>query len=211
MKITVAQYFIYLENVLEKLNQEEAYVTDLDLATGDGDHWANMHKGFATVVSEKETMTDLNLQQLFQQIGMKLMASIGGSSGILYGGAYMEASKKLQGIEALDLVSLLDVYDCMLKDIMKRGKGKPGEKTMIDALAPVVDTLREGLSNKDSEEKILESMIVAAKNGADSTKEMLAVRGRATYQADKGVGHLDPGAVTMSYQIEELCKMFLGA
>ena len=98
----------------------------------------------------------------------------------------------------------------MLNDIQTRGKAQRGFKTMIDALAPAVDAFTAGLEANSDEKELLESVRRAAEAGAEATKKMEAVRGRATYQADKGVGHLDPGAVTMAYQISALCDTVAG-
>ena len=97
----------------------------------------------------------------------------------------------------------------MLDAIMSRGNAQPGWKTMIDSLHPAVECYKACLAEGISEEETLKKVKQAALDGAESTKGMEAVRGRATYQADKGVGHLDPGAVTMSYQIETLTDYVL--
>ena len=82
--------------------------------------------------------------------------------------------------------------------------------TMIDALNPAVEELEKHLNSKEEDlVKIFENVKNAAINGAESTKDMPAIRGRASYQKDKGIGHLDPGAVTMAYQIELLCDYIL--
>ena len=82
---------------------------------------------------------------------------------------------------------------------------------MIDALAPAVEAFRLGLSEGLPEAELLTKVKAAAEAGAESTRAMEAVRGRATYQSGKGVGHLDPGAVTMSYQVAALCDVVLAS
>ena len=93
---------------------------------------------------------------------------------------------------------------------MDRGNSKPGFKTMIDALYPAVEEYRATLEAGVPEAELLQRVKKAAEDGAENTKNMEAVRGRACYQSDKGIGHLDPGAVTMAYQIEELADFILG-
>lgn len=205
MRVDSRLYVEYLEKAHKLIRENETYVTDLDLATGDGDHWSNLNKGFAALMEMKSELRELPLNQLFLKIGMTLMATIGGSSGVLYGGAYMAAARTLANKEAMDAADLCQVLNVMLEDIMNRGKAQRGFKTMIDALAPAVDAFREGLEKGLDEKVLLAGVKEASIQGANATKEMQAVRGRATYQADKGVGHLDPGAVTMSYQLAALC------
>jgi len=204
MKLSARAYADYLTLAYERIHEQEEYVTNLDLATGDGDHWANLNKGFSKLAEMHDELAAMTLEQLFKKVGMTMMAVIGGSSGVLYGGAYVAASKALNATEALDMEKLGEILEIMLNDIMTRGRAQRGWKTMIDALAPAVDALKLGLDDGAQEEAILSAMVQSAKDGAEATRAMEAIRGRANYQADKGVGHLDPGAVTMALQIEAL-------
>lgn len=210
MKINTIDYLKYIENVYEKLQNNREYVTNLDLATGDGDHWNNMNIGFGDLLKNSEKYKDLPMDQLFKNIGMTMMSKIGGSSGVLYGGAYLAAAKALKGKEEFDLEDIYLALKTMVEDMKKRGKTEVGSKTMIDALNPAVEELEKHLNSKEEDlVKIFENVKNAAINGAESTKDMPAIRGRASYQKDKGIGHLDPGAVTMAYQIELLCDYIL--
>lgn len=202
--ITVEEYIAYLDKVAQKIGAEKEYISALDAATGDGDHWANMNTGFEKLVQEREALAALPLSVCFQKIGMLMMNSIGGSSGILYGGAYMAAARTLKGKEVIDREALGQVLQAMVEDMCTRGGSKPGYKTMIDALYPAAEAYRSFMEQGADEAEVLTAAKQAALKGAESTREMEAVRGRAYYQPDKGVGHLDPGAVTMSYQIEIL-------
>lgn len=210
MKINTIDYLKYIENVYEKLQNNREYVTNLDLATGDGDHWNNMNIGFGDLLKNSEKYKDLPMDQLFKNIGMTMMSKIGGSSGVLYGGAYLAAAKTLKGKEEFDIEDIYLALKTMVEDMKKRGKTEVGSKTMIDALNPAVEELEKHLNSREEDlVKIFENVKNAAINGAESTKDMPAIRGRASYQKDKGIGHLDPGAVTMAYQIELLCDYIL--
>lgn len=208
-KITSEDYAEYIEKAYEVIVKNGDYVTELDLATGDGDHWSNLNMGFKKLVEEKERLSKLNISDELKEIGKIMMSVIGGSSGVLYGSAYLAAAKAVKGKEYLDNEGLYLVLSAMLDAIIQRGQAKPGFKTMIDSLDPAVTEYKNCLDNKVSDNELCERVKKAAIEGADNTKNMEAVRGRATYQADKGVGHLDPGAVTMSYQISELMDLAL--
>lgn len=210
-KLDSSNYVEYLKDFYSLLQEKKDYVTGLDLATGDGDHWLNMNTGFGEVIKIEEELKEMTLQNVFKKIGMILMSKIGGSSGVLYGGAYMAASKVLGDVDYIGKNELYEVYSAMLEDIMKRGKTEVGQKTMVDALAPVVDKLKEQIDGEANDKDLLEAMAKAALDGAEATKDMPAIRGRASYQTNKGVGHLDPGAVTMAYQIEVLSKYILNS
>lgn len=199
----------YIKAFYDLLQEHKDYISELDLATGDGDHWLNMNTGFGELVKNADQIKDLSLQDAFKKISMILMSKVGGSSGVLYGGAYMAAAKTLEAVDYIGRDELYKVYSAMLEDIMKRGKTEVGSKTMVDALAPAVEELKKKIDEEASDEELLKAVAEAARKGADATKDMPALRGRASYQADKGIGHLDPGAVTMAYQIETLCNYIL--
>ncbi|HWR10480.1 MAG TPA: dihydroxyacetone kinase subunit DhaL [Rectinemataceae bacterium] len=204
MKIDSRQYMEYIARVAKKIEENKDYVTELDSVTGDGDHWANMDMGFRKLVDSRAELETLPIGELFKKLGMLIMSAVGGSSGVLYGSAYIKASQIIGSAPCLDLSLLCAVLDAELQAIMARGNAKPGYKTMIDSLSPAVDAMKAALAGGVDEAAALEALKRGAIEGMNSTKAMEAVKGRATYQSGKGVGHLDPGAVTMCYQLETL-------
>ena len=186
-ELTAADYAEYIKKAYALIHENGDYVTELDLATGDGDHWSNINMGFEKLVENSEKLAGMSVSDELKEIGKIMMAVIGGSSGVLYG-------KK----------ELCDVLEAMLNAIISRGQAQEGFKTMIDSLAPAVKEYKKCLEEDTDDKTLCERVKKAAVDGAENTKNMEAVRGRATYQANKGVGHLDPGAVTMSYQISVL-------
>ena len=207
--LTSSDYVDYIVNTARLIRENGEYISELDAATGDGDHWANLNLGFESLVAAGDELRGMPIDAAFRKIGVLMMSKIGGSSGILYGGGYMSASKKCAGSAELDAVGLCDALEAMLNDMMARGGAEPGMKTMIDALYPAVEAFRSGLVAGDDEKDILSAVKRAAMDGAEATRDMQAVKGRASYQTNKGVGHLDPGAVTMSYQIAMLCDLLI--
>ncbi|MFM1651571.1 dihydroxyacetone kinase subunit DhaL [Brevibacillus sp. B_LB10_24] len=209
-RISSKDYMQYLKNAAKMIDEHGDYITKLDAATGDGDHWTNISKGFEKLVSSAEELEQLPISDCFKRIGMLMMSTIGGSSGILYGGAYLAAAKKIEGKQDINSQELFQSLDAMVHSMMERGKAKPGYKTMIDALYPAVEAYQACMEKGLDETETLQAVKQAAIAGAQSTREMEAVRGRACYQANKGVGHIDPGAVTMSYQLSALVDTILG-
>lgn len=202
IELTTSDYVDYLKAVTEKIALEKDYVTELDAATGDGDHWTNMNTGFMKLMAAETELRGMSLADMFRKTAMIIMAGVGGSSGILYASAYMKAAAAAADLEVLDAPALLKVLDAELQGIMERGNAQPGFKTMIDPLFQAVEAMR-GAMDQD-EAAAVEAMRQGARAGMEATRDMEAVRGRACYQANKGVGHLDPGAVTMYYQLELL-------
>ncbi|WP_353847250.1 dihydroxyacetone kinase subunit DhaL [Clostridium sp.] len=200
-KLTAADYAEYIKRAYALIHDKGDYVTELDLATGDGDHWSNINMGFESLVKDIDSLAAMNISDELKEIGKIMMSVIGGSSGVLYGSAYLAAARAVQTKEALGRQELYDVLEAMLRAIASRGQAKEGFKTMLDSLAPAVKEYKVCLEHNCDDQTLCERVKKAAVDGAENTKNMEAVRGRATYQANKGVGHLDPGAVTMSYQI----------
>jgi len=203
--LTPADYVGYINAAAVKIRDNGDYITGLDAITGDGDHWANINMGFENLVAAGDAMKAMPMDGVFKKIGMIMMSKIGGSSGVLYGGAYMAAAKAVAGKAELSSEDLCASLEAMVNDMMQRGKAEPGYKTMIDSLYPAVQAYKAALAAGKSDADTLADVKKAAEDGAEATKGMQAVKGRASYQTDKGVGHLDPGAVTMSYQIGCLC------
>lgn len=202
IKMTAADYVDYLVRAGGQIELSGDYVTALDAKTGDGDHWVNLNMGFQKLLSLQDELRMLPLADLFKKVGMTLMSAIGGSSGVLYGGSYLAAAKAFREEETLDLRGILRLLETQLQAIMDRGKAQPGWKTMIDSLYEGVQAMGAALEEGADERAVLEALKQGSRRGMEHTREMEAVKGRASYQTNKGVGELDPGAVTMDIQLQ---------
>jgi len=196
---------LFLE-IAKKIESEKEYVTELDAVLGDGDHWVNINKGYQKIVSMEEKLRTLSLQNLFKTVGMSLMSTVGGSSGVLYGDAFITASKTLVDVEDIDLNKGVEVLQAALDAMMKRGKAKPGDKTMLDPLSDAIIAYRAALEAGEGKKIVGQKISEGAKKGMEDTKDMVAQKGRATYRQDKGVGYIDAGAMTMYYQLDIVGK-----
>lgn len=180
----------WIELFGEKITQNKERLNELDTAIGDGDHGSNLTRG-AAAVKEKASESEYdNLSDLFKDVGMTLVSKVGGASGPLYGSAFIEMAKKAKETEAIS-----DILVAGLEGIQKRGKAVTGEKTMIDAWAPVLEKIQAGALSEDNIEEALQS-----------TKDMKATKGRASYLGDRSIGHIDPGAQSSAYLFEALLE-----
>ena len=82
---------------------------------------------------------------------------------------------------------------------MARGKAQRGEKTMIEAIAPGIDALKEALANGEDLHSAARGAVAAVAAGAQATIPMLATKGRASYLGKRSIGHQDPGATSAHY------------
>lgn len=208
-QIDTKDFIAYFEQTKKVIAGQREYVTELDSTTGDGDHWVNINMGFEKITALSQELETMDLAAMFKKVGMTMYSAVGGSSGALYGSGYMAASRYCTGKDYLDVHSLYEMYEAMLQEIMKRGKTEPGQKTMLDALSQALLAYKAALDAQADEKEIITSFIEGAKQGAESTRDMEAVKGRASYRTDKGVGHLDPGAVTMAMQLESMGTIIL--
>lgn len=208
-QIDTKDFIAYFEQTKKVIAGQREYVTELDSTTGDGDYWVNINMGFEKITALSQELETMDLAAMFKKVGMTMYSAVGGSSGALYGSGYMAASRYCTGKDYLDVHSLYEMYEAMLQEIMKRGKTEPGQKTMLDALSQALLAYKAALDAQADEKEVITSFIEGAKQGAESTRDMEAVKGRASYRTDKGVGHLDPGAVTMAMQLESMGTIIL--
>ena len=109
------------------------------------------------------------------------------------------------GKDELDVAGWTAAVDAGIKGVQTRGKAEPGDKTMVDALLPALEALRQGGDLGDA----LERSADAAEEGMKATIPLEARKGRASYLGPRSVGHQDPGA-TSSYMLLRTAAETLG-
>jgi len=182
----------------EKLAENRDYLTQLDAAIGDADHGANMDRGFKAVLNRLAEFSDKDIGAIFKIVGMTLISTVGGAAGPLYGTFFLQAGSKTAGKMELSLADVSIAFDAALNGVVMRGKAEPGDKTMVDALTPAVDTLKKALADNAPLNIALQQMAGSARQGMEATIPLVARKGRASYLGDRSAGHQDPGA-TSSY------------
>ncbi|RVC77602.1 dihydroxyacetone kinase subunit L [Mesorhizobium sp. M4A.F.Ca.ET.022.05.2.1] len=159
-------------------------LTGLDQAIGDGDHGLNMKRGFEAVRADAEAIAAKPLPDALKAIGTKLVMTVGGASGPLFGTLFMALGKELPGTP--DRAALTAALGRAIEAVAARGKSQPGQKTMLDVLQPVYEALAQGKTGTEIAD--------AADHAADATVPMKALRGRASFLGDRSIGHMDAGA-----------------
>jgi phosphoenolpyruvate---glycerone phosphotransferase subunit DhaL len=175
-------------------------LTDLDQAVGDGDHGINMKRGFEAVRADAEATARKPLPDALKTIGTQLVMKVGGASGPLYGTLFLALGKEI----APDASNLSAAFATAVEAVKSRGKSQPGQKTMLDVLAPVQIALAEGGADLSAR------LPKVAASAADATIPMLATRGRASFLGDRSIGHMDPGARSSALMVASLCKALEG-
>lgn len=181
-----------IEATSEVIITHAEQLTALDQAIGDGDHGANMARGFREIVAQKDAIGALPLGQALQKAGMTLVLKVGGASGPLYGSLLMDMGKAVAA-EELSLADAAAMLEAGIAAVKRRGKAEAGEKTMLDVLCPVAEALVRA-SAAGEVESVGTRMVSAAAHGLHRTSYMKATKGRASFLGDRSIGHLDPGA-----------------
>jgi dihydroxyacetone kinase-like protein len=197
----------WLGRIADELHEKAQYLTQLDSPIGDADHGTNMDRGFAAVRAKFPTMTTMDISTQLKTVGSTLVSTVGGSSGPLYGTAFLRAAAAVTGksdLEAADVVSMLEAF---AGGVVTRGKAQTGEKTMVDALSPAVTAAKEALSQDVSLAEITARAAAAAEEGTKATIPMQATKGRASYLGERSVGHQDPGATSSTIMLTALAEV----
>ena len=195
-----------VKNIGKIMEENKEFLTELDLAIGDGDHGINMNKGFKAVYDKLENTHINNIQDIFKNTAMALISNVGGASGPLYGTIFMKASSVVGGKEELNIEDFEKILEASLEGVKARGKAQKGDKTMIDAIEPSLEALKTGIKEGLNTKKILENMKNEALNGVNYTKDIIARKGRASYLGERSIGHQDPGATSSYLILNEIYK-----
>ncbi len=199
--------FDSIRNIEITINNHKEEIEKLDQEIGDGDHIFNILRGLQELLNLKDKLVDETSDQIFKQLGMKIMTTVGGSSGALFATLLIGMSKKFNP-ELNDLNNLSEMFYEGVESMKKRGKSDIGEKTMLDVLIPVSKTLIN-LKHESNISKVAEKIIIIAKDGMLSTKDIIATKGRASFLGERAKGHIDPGARSSQLAIEAICNQFI--
>ena len=179
-------------------------LTELDARIGDGDHGINMRRGMEAVAAVLDAArADEGSADLLRSAGRRIISVVGGASGPLYGTLLIGTADEL-GDSPSDAGDLARALEQGVAAVGRRGRSEVGQKTMLDTLTPAAAALGSSLRGGASVADAADAAVAAARAGRESTREMVAQRGRASYLGDRARGHLDPGAASALIVIEAL-------
>ncbi|MFQ5340161.1 MAG: dihydroxyacetone kinase subunit DhaL [Anaerolineae bacterium] len=189
-----------IESIAQVLKENRDYLTELDAAIGDADHGINMDRGFIAVMQKLPSVQDKDIGTILKTVGMTLVSTVGGAGGPLYGTFFMRAGMSLGDKTEMDIHDFAAALEAARDGVVARGKANLEDKTMVDAITPALEALKEAVADGADSLTALHRMTDAAEEGMKHTIPMLAKRGRASYLGERSIGHQDPGA-TSSYLI----------
>lgn len=182
--------------IADKIIAKKPYLTEIDSAIGDGDHGIGMAGGMQKVKRKLlEMKAEENVYALFEAAGKAMLLSMGGASGVIFGSLYLAGAKGMEPKSVLTAEDVSEMEKKSLEAIKARGKAEPGDKTMVDALAPAVEAMEQGSSISLLE--MLKAAEAAAAQGVEDTKKYQAKFGRAKSLMERAIGYQDAGATSV--------------
>jgi len=194
------------DDIASEITHNKDYLTELDSIGGDGDHGVNLERGFLQVKSELGQLDGQDIGSILTSVGSILMSTVGGSTGSLYGASLMKAGSVCKGkseITAGDVTRILQECE---NTIVSLGGAKPGDKTMLDVLHPANVAVSKAAEESGDLVYILAEGAKAARLGLESTKSMVARKGRAMYLGNRTLGNYDVGAASLCLMIESCAR-----
>ena len=198
----LAQAELVVRVIAQTAVDNETYFCELDSVVGDGDFGYSLARGFEIVLSDWDGLGHTDPGSLLKKTALVLTKRIGGTSGPIWGTAFLRAGGTLGATpEAADVIAALRAA---IEGIKQRGNADVGDKTLLDSLVPAVDELEAALGEGDA--KALERAATTARTAAENTKGMLAMRGRASYTGERSRDSADAGAIGVAVMLEAVTK-----
>lgn len=187
----------------------ESEIESLDRTIGDGDHYINMKRGTETVAGMYNELLPLPADETLNKIGMKLLSTIGGASGPLFASFFMGMAKVIKQNGGNNPLEIAAAFAAGVQNIMQRGKADLGEKTMLDVLIPVSTTFTLSAAEGKNMAEICSAIKLAADTGLESTRNLIATKGRAAGLGERAIGHLDAGAKSCQVMVHAVCDLLI--
>jgi len=199
-----------LVSAVATIRENEDMLSKLDAVTGDGDHGSAMAKAAAAIEKAANEWDGASLKDLLYKAGWGTMCIDGGSTGPLFGSLLMGMSEGVGDAQTLDAPALAGAFEAGLTKLQVHSKALVGDKTMMDALIPAIEAIRTAADASAGVDQAMSQAADAAANGAQATADMQAKFGRARNLGERTIGHVDPGATSMSLIFKAFSETLAG-
>ena len=179
---------------------------DLDAVVGDGDFGYSLARGFEIVLNDWDSYDRSDIGTFLKKIAVVITSRIGGTSGPIWGTAFLRAGAKAAGKNELAGADVVEMLRAAADGIHARGKAVLGEKTLLDALIPATDTIEEAVAQGKSPAEIARAAADTTLQAAEATKQLEAKRGRASYTGERSIGSVDAGAMALAVITEKIAQ-----
>ena len=194
-----------IESIARRVQSERDKLNRLDAALGDGDHGTSVSAALAAAVEDIAELKQPSANDIWLTTAKAVMNRMGGASGAIFGTFFLKGASLLRELERVSKSDMEAVLLAGLQGVKARGKAEVGDKTMVDALEPAV----KAFCRADDFADAWRSAAEAARKGAESTRELVARRGRAKYLGERAIGHIDPGAASIALIFEAVGEWWM--
>jgi phosphoenolpyruvate---glycerone phosphotransferase subunit DhaL len=184
----------------------EKYFGDLDAVVGDGDFGYSMARGFEKVIEQWDSFDRSDIGTFLKKVAIVITSRIGGTSGPIWGTAFLRAGTTAGATDALSGEDVVAMLRAAIEGIKARGGADLGDKTLLDALQPATDTLEQQVQAGADAAAAWSAVATTARECAEATASMQAMRGRASYTGERSIGSVDAGAVGVAVMLERLAE-----
>ena len=195
---------LVVRTIAQTAVDNETYFCELDAVVGDGDFGYSLARGFEIVLSDWDDLGYDDIGGLLKKTALVLTKRIGGTSGPIWGTAFLRAGVTLTPTPEPNSAEVIAGLRAAIDGIKQRGETDLGDKTLLDSLVPAVDELEKALD--EGAPDALPRAAAVAKEAAENTKGMLAQRGRAAYTGERSRESVDAGAVGIAVMFENVSK-----
>ena len=195
--ITKEQLIRTVAAMCDIIIENEVPFCELDSVAGDGDFGMSLAKGFRQIQAQWGELETEDIGAFLKSCGMVITEHCGGASGPIWGSAFRGMGKSAQGKATLNLTELGEMLQAAVDAIQKRGGAQLGDKTLLDALIPLVESIKASAANSLPNQEAFLQASAAAAAGAESTKLISASKGRASYVGDRSINFPDAGATAI--------------
>ena len=205
------QVNLVVRTIAQTAVDNEKYFGDLDAVVGDGDFGYSMARGFEQVLAGFDDFDRSDIGTFLKKVAVTITGRIGGTSGPIWGTAFLRAGAVAAGKTALEPADVVAMLRAAVEGIKQRGQAELGDKTLLDALVPATDALERELDAGNGSTAAIQAASVAARAAAEATKDMVARRGRAAYTGERSRGSVDAGATAVAVMLERISAAWAAA
>jgi dihydroxyacetone kinase phosphoprotein-dependent L subunit len=192
---------LVIKTMAKTIVENAEYFAQLDSIVGDGDFGFSLRNGFEVVDSDYDTFDHSSVGAILKKIGLVISGKVGGVSGPIWGTAFLRAGITAGDRTELEGADVIAMLRASIEGIKQRGQSDLGDKTLLDALVPAVDSLEASLADPattaDRGVAAIQRAADVAVQAAEDTKSMIAKRGRAAYTGERSIGSVDAGATAI--------------
>jgi dihydroxyacetone kinase/dihydroxyacetone kinase-like protein len=188
--------------------ENEKYFGELDSVVGDGDLGYSLARGFEKLLEGWDEIDRTDVGTFLKKTGMTVTSRIGGTSGPIWGTAFMKAGMSIGTSDQLSGEQVVAMLRAAIDGIKARGQSDVGDKTLIDILVPTTDEIEREIQAGADSTAVLATAARVAREAAEATKDMIAKRGRASYTGERSIGSVDAGGMAVAVIVERIHQVW---